>query len=183
MGDTGAMIHIQALIDDATCFETVRALRWPDGVRCPTCDSSELTKQGRDDTQPERQRYLCQSCRRHFDELTDTVFAGHHQPLRVWMLCLYFMGLNLSNAQMAKELDLHPFDVHQMTGQLRHGIVAKQPSPTFTDEVECDEVDIVAGHKGKPDEVANKGGADGADGSRASGDGARLRPRSRRFSG
>ena len=31
--------------------------------------------------------------------------------------------------------------------------------------------------------LATKGGADGADGSRASGDGARLPPRSRRFSG
>jgi transposase-like protein len=68
MGDTDAMIHIQSLIDDAKCFETVRALRWPDGVRCPTCDSPEVTKQGRDDTQPERQRYLCKSCRRHFDD-------------------------------------------------------------------------------------------------------------------
>ena len=182
-GDTGAMIHIQSLIDDAKCFETVRALRWPDGVRCASCDSSEVTKQGRDDTQPERQRYLCKSCRRHFDDLTDTVFAGHHQPLRVWMLCLYFLGLNLSNAQIAKELDLHQSDVHQMTGQLRHGIVAKKPSPTLTDEVECDEVYLVAGHKGKPDAVAKKGDADGADGLGASGDEARLPPRSRRFLG
>ena len=183
MGDTGAMIHIQSLIDDAKCFETVRALRWPDGVRCPSCDSSELTTQGRDDTQPERQRYLCKSCHRRFDDVTDTVFAGHHQPLRVWILCLYFMGLNLSKAQMAKELDLNQSDVHQMTGQLRPAIVYKKPSPTLTDEGACDEVYLVAGHQGKPDEVANKGGADGADGSRASGDGARLPPRSRRFSG
>src|SRR5215475_15355456 len=105
MGDTDAMIHMQSLIDDAKCFETVRALRWPDGVRCPTCDSPKVTKPGRHDTQPERQLYLCKSCRRHFDDVTDTVFAGHHPPLQVWMLCLYFMGLNLSNAQMAKELE------------------------------------------------------------------------------
>ena len=68
MGDTGAMIHLQSLIDDATGFETVRALRWPDGVRGASCDRSEVTKQGRDDTQPERQRYLCKACRRHFDD-------------------------------------------------------------------------------------------------------------------
>jgi hypothetical protein len=49
--------------------------------------------------------------------LTDTIFAGHHQPLRIWVLCLYFMGLNLSNAQIAKELDLNKADVHQMTCQ------------------------------------------------------------------
>jgi transposase-like protein len=130
MGDTGVMIHIQSLIDDAKGFETVRHLRWPDGVHCPTCDSSEITKQGRDESQPERQRYLCKSCERRFDDLTDTIFAGHHQPLRIWVLCLYFMGLNLSNQQIAKELDLTPSDAHQMTCQLRQGIVAEKPTPT-----------------------------------------------------
>jgi len=62
--------------------------------------------------------------------LTDTIFAGHHQPLRVWILCLYFMGLNLSNHQIAQELDLNKDDVQQMTGQLRQGIVRKKPAPT-----------------------------------------------------
>lgn len=183
MGDTGAMIHMQALIDDAKCFETVRNIRWPDGVQCPTCDSAEVATQGRDETQPERQRYLCKSCERRFDDLTDTIFAGHHQPRRVWILCLYFMGLNLSNHHIAQELDLNSSDVHQMTCQLRHGSVAQKSTATLSGEVECDEVYIVAGHQGKPDEVAKKGGADGADGSRASADGAHSKPRSHRSSG
>lgn len=117
MGDTGVMIHIQSLIDDTKWFETVRSLRWPDGLPCPVCNSSEVSKQGRDDTQPERQRYLCQSCDRRFDDLTDTIFAGHHQPLRVWILCRYCMGLNLSNRPIAQELDLNQDDRQQMTGQ------------------------------------------------------------------
>jgi hypothetical protein len=29
------MVNIQALIDDAKCFETIHSIRWPDGVRCP----------------------------------------------------------------------------------------------------------------------------------------------------
>src|SRR5215475_3829116 len=128
MGDTDAMIHIQALIDDVKCFETIRNIRWPDGVQCPTCDSTKVTKQGRDETPPERQRYLCQSWKRRFDEVNKTIFAGHHQPLRVWILCLYFMGLNLSNHQIAQELDLNKDDVHQMTCQLRQGIVKKSRS-------------------------------------------------------
>ena len=177
------MIHIQSLIDDAKCFETVRNLRWPEGVRCPSCDSPEITKQGRDDTQPERQRYLCKLCERRFDDLTNTIFAGHHQPLRTWILCLYFMGLNLSNAQIAKELDLNKDDVHQMTSQLRQGIVSKTPSPTLRDEVECDEVYIVAGHKGQPEEVRKRGGPVGADASKANEGEELLQPRSRPFSG
>lgn len=183
MGDTGVMINMQSLMDDAKCFATVRDIRWPDGVTCPHCDSPEITKQGRDDTQPERQRYQCQSCARRFDDLTDTVFAGHHQPLRIWILCSYLMGLNLSNAQIAKELDLNKDDAHHMTTQLCQGSVTKKPSPTLSGAVECDEVYIVAGHKGQPDEVAKKGArADDGD-SKGPVDAARSTARNRRSSG
>ena len=50
-------------------------------------------------------------------------------------------------------------DVHRMTSQLREGIVAAQPRPTLSGEGECDEVYVVAGHKGNPDAVkkARKG--------------------------
>jgi len=37
------------------------------------------------------------------------------------------MGLNLSNEQIARELDVNVSDVQQMTTQLREGIVKKSP--------------------------------------------------------
>src|SRR5262245_51153196 len=150
-------LNIRSLIDDAKCYEMVRDLRWPDGVRCPHCDSAHITRQGRDDTQAHRQRYECSSCRRRFDDLTETIFAGQHQPLRVWVLCLYFMGLNLSNEQIAQELDLNPDDALKMTSQLREGIGQRRPAVTLNGEVECDEVYVVAGHKGHPEAVRKKG--------------------------
>jgi len=52
-------------------------------------------KRGFDDKELARQRYECKDCDTRFDDLTDTIFAGHHQPLKVWVLCLYFMGLNV----------------------------------------------------------------------------------------
>jgi len=149
-------LNIQNLIDDIKCFETVRSLRWPDGVTCPHCASSQVIKKGRDDTQPARQRYECSACQSRFDDLTGTIFAGHHQPLRVWVLCLYFMGLNLSNEQIAQELDLNPDDAQKMTSQLREGIVERKPEVTLSGEVECDEVYVVAGHKGHPEAVKKK---------------------------
>jgi hypothetical protein len=36
------------------------------------------------------------------------------------------MGLNLSNQQIAAELDLHPDDAQDMTTRLREGIVVKK---------------------------------------------------------
>src|SRR4030095_6263891 len=97
------------------CYQTVRELRWPDGVACPSCASPHLLKRRFDDTEPARQRYECHDCDTRFDDLTDTIFAGHHQPLKVWILCLYFMGLNISNEQIAHELALNGSDVQQMT--------------------------------------------------------------------
>jgi uncharacterized protein YejL (UPF0352 family) len=38
------------------------------------------------------------------DDLTSTIFEGHHQPLKVWILYLYLMGINLSNAQIARAM-------------------------------------------------------------------------------
>jgi transposase-like protein len=118
-------VNIKKLIDDVQCYQTVRELRWPDGVECQSCQSTRVIKRGFDDTEPARQRYECTDCHKRFDDLTDTIFAGHHQALKVWLLCLYFMGLNLSNEQIAKELDVERSDGQQMTTQLREGIVKK----------------------------------------------------------
>jgi transposase-like protein len=97
-------------------------------MACPSCESQHVIKLGFDDTEPARQCYECHDCNRRFDDLTDTIFAGHHQPLKVWILYLYFMGLNLSNEQIARELDVNVSDVQQMTTQLHEGIVKKSPS-------------------------------------------------------
>jgi transposase-like protein len=165
--DTGAsavFVNILGIIDDAKCYEMVRHLRWPGGVRCPRCDSGKVVKQGRDETEPQRQRYECRSCDRRFDDLSETIFAGHHQPLRVWILVLYLMGLKLSNEQIAKELDLDADDAQRMTTALREGVVLRRPEVTLSGEVECDEVYVVAGHKGHPEAVRKKGGPAVADG-------------------
>jgi transposase-like protein len=95
------VLNIRAIVDDAKYFATVREMGWPEGVRCVHCGADTVAKHGRDETQPERQRYRCRTCDRCFDDLTGTIFEEHHQPLKVWILCLYFMGLNLSNLHFA----------------------------------------------------------------------------------
>jgi hypothetical protein len=128
---------------------------------------------------PNRQRYRCKDRTARFDDLSGTILAGHHRPLRTWVLCLYFMGLNLSNQQIARELDLGVSDVQAMTGQLRSGLGAKIPPVTLDGEVEVDEV-YVAGHKGNPAAVVKKTVPDGAADRRAPPAGARWRRKSRR---
>ena len=158
------LVNLSGLLDDAECFALVRQHRWPDGVHCPACHSGAVVRDGCDEAQRSRQRYRCKGCAGRFDDLAGTVLAGHRQPLRVWVLCLYFMGLNLSNRQIAQELDLAGPDAQLMTEQLRHGLAAKLPAVRLEGEVEIDEVYVVAGHKGQPAAVAKRGVRDDAAG-------------------
>jgi len=153
------LVNLSGLMDDAKCFAFVRQQRWPEGVHCPGCGSPAVVRDGCDDTQLAQQRHRCKACASRFDDLTGTVLTGHHQPLRVWVLCLYFMGLNLSNCQIAKELGLTSSDVQVMTERLRHGVIAKASEMELTSEVEIDEVYVVAGHKGQPAAVVKQGGS------------------------
>ena len=35
-------VNITQLIDDAQCYQTSRELRWPDGLACTSCQSTQV---------------------------------------------------------------------------------------------------------------------------------------------
>ena len=65
------------------------------GVQRPGCASPAVVRDGCGDTQPHHQPYRCEACAPRLDGLIGAVLAGRHEPLRVWVFCLRFMGLNL----------------------------------------------------------------------------------------
>jgi transposase-like protein len=150
------LIKLTNLLDEAKCYEVIRQLRWPDGIVCLHCSGTGVVRNGHDDRERHRQRYACKTCKHRFDDLTGTDLAGHHQPVSTWILGSYFMGVNLSNRQIAHELGLCESDVQAMTEVLRHGIVAKAPDVVLSGDVEFDELYVVAGHKGNPEAVRAK---------------------------
>ena len=97
------VLQIKDIVDDRLCYEKVRELRWSEGVICPKCQSGEHERHGHHNACEHRYRYQCKKCSKYFDDLANTVFQGHHQPLKVWIICLYLMSLNLSNAQISKD--------------------------------------------------------------------------------
>jgi len=68
-----------------------------------------------------------------------------------------FMGLKFVNEQIAHELSINESDAYQMTTARRGGMVKKKPEVILSNEVECDEASVVAGHKGQPEIVKTKG--------------------------
>jgi len=124
------ILYLQDMLDDEKVYETIRELRWSEGkVTCPHCNSSQIVRKGFHNTEKARRRYRCKGkCCGQFDDLTKTVFEGHHQPVKVWILCLYLMGLDLSNQQIGQELGLNKDDAQAMTMQLRAGVDVKKKS-------------------------------------------------------
>jgi transposase-like protein len=152
----GLHIGIGDLIDPAKCYEFIRRKRWPHGVVCPKCTSNRVKKNGHRKSRPDCQKYLCKNCDYLFNDLTGTSFQGKHLPLSVWVVLLYLMGLNLSNAQIAMELELDPDVAQDMASTLRKEIQARKPGCRLKGVVECDEVYVIAGHKGNPEAVRQK---------------------------
>jgi len=155
------MVNIRDLIDDAQCYGTVRGMRWPGLISRPHCSSGSVIGDGRDDTRPYRQRDPCHGRHKRFDDPTGATFAGHHEPPRAWVVCLSFMGLDLSGWPTAGGLDMDRDDVQAMARQPLRGVVDRRPAVAPEGEVECDEDDLVAGHEGSP--VAVKKEAEPAD--------------------
>ncbi|MEL6382694.1 MAG: transposase [Cyanobacteria bacterium J06626_18] len=78
------VLALTHLLEDAKCSAAVRRLRWRQGpVKCPHCEAPSGIKQGKDDAYPHRQRYAGTACEHPFDDLTGTVFMGHHQPFQM----------------------------------------------------------------------------------------------------
>lgn len=72
-------VHPVDLPDREVCLDGIRRRRWPEGVSCPRCRSTDTIRKGK--TSKGARRYLCHGCGRKFNDLTGTVFAGHRLTL------------------------------------------------------------------------------------------------------
>ena len=150
------ILRLQELIDESKAYSVIRKLRWKSGYSCPFYSSNKIRKRGKNDRHSGCQRYQCKKCTKRFDDLTGTIFSGRHQSITVWIGYVYLLGLNVSNAQIAQELGLCASDSQRMAEQLRQGVVMRKPPIQLAGEVECDEVYVVAGHKGIPSAIKNR---------------------------
>ena len=129
------LIQLHKILDVSQCYGIVRSIRWQEGVYCPSCQSKEIIKNGKDSLQVHCPHYRCKSCQSYFDDLTDTLFTGSHQPFTQWITCLYLMNLNVSMAQIAAELELSEPTAQAMCGMIREGIVKKNLLYTLAEKL------------------------------------------------
>ena len=84
--------------DDSTAERWFVATRWPDGVRCPRCDSDNV----QDGTSHKTMPYRCRACRKWFSVKTGTVMQSSKLGLRVWALATYLMATGIKGTSSMK---------------------------------------------------------------------------------
>jgi transposase-like protein len=68
------------------CHAYLEELRWPDGVKCPRCDSDKISRIAK------RRQFDCDACRYQFSVRVGTLFHDSKLPLWKWFLAVYIMG-------------------------------------------------------------------------------------------
>jgi len=87
------------------CHAYLEELRWPDGVRCPRCDSAKISRI------KDRRQFDCDGCRYQFSVRVGTLFHDSKLPLWKWFLAVYVMGESkqgVSANQLARMLGVTP---------------------------------------------------------------------------
>ena len=141
------MINIANIIDPKKCYEEIKKVRWKDSVIYPNCESCEVKKSGFNFENKYQQHYKCKTYQKKFDDLIGTVFAKHNLSTPLMVIFFYFLGLNLSNNQIAKELNLKQSTAQNIATTLRGKILENKPKTKIEDKAEIDEVYVVSGHK------------------------------------
>lgn len=88
--------------DDA-CREHLEKVRWPDGVKCPRCQTDKVVRLVK------RKQFSCKAkdCGYRFSATTDTIFHASKLPLRKWFTAIYILSnakKSISSLQLAREL-------------------------------------------------------------------------------
>jgi transposase-like protein len=92
--------------DEAKAEAHIEASRWPDGVYCPHCGSTNVHRMG---GKTQAGMFLCNDCRDKFTCRTGTIFERSHIPLHKWLLATHLMAASkkgMSAMQLQRMLDL-----------------------------------------------------------------------------
>jgi len=81
------MAKQRTLTNEEKCIAYLEKMRWPEGVRCPTCGNDSISRfQTKGKSGKARHLYQClgKTCRHQFSPTTGTIFHDSHLPLNKW---------------------------------------------------------------------------------------------------
>jgi transposase-like protein len=128
---------IQYFSDEQICIDAVAAMRWPNGVVCPDCET------GSPYYLKTQRRWKCRDCRRQFSVKVETIFEDSPISLTKWLPALWLLvncKNGVSSHELARALGVGQkaawFMLHRLRYALKNRTLAKLggPSPKEVDE-------------------------------------------------
>jgi len=120
---------------EEACREALEALRWPDGITCPRCESKSVSRIY------DYKVFDCNSCRYQFSVLSGTIFHDSHLPLRKWFVAVFIMvesKKGVSANQLKRVLKVSYKTAWYLCHRIRNAMTVGNPTP-LSKIVEVDE--------------------------------------------
>lgn len=125
--------------DEQAAFEFARDMRWPEGVACPHCNSSEHSFIST------RRIWKCKGCKRQFSVRVGTIFEDSPLPLGKWLLVIWMLANcknGVSSYEIHRAISVTQKSAWFMLHRVRAAIKAKSFDKKLSGTVEADECHI-----------------------------------------
>lgn len=127
--------------DEAAAEAWFVSQRWPDGVRCVECMSSNVAERRSRKPQP----FRCRDCRKDFSVKTGSVMHNSKLPVRVWVLAMWMLSSRckgVSSCQLARDLGVCQKTAWFLAHRIREAYAYTRGVARFVGPVEVDETFI-----------------------------------------
>ena len=127
--------------DDATAAAWFIERRWPTGIACPHCGSTNVQTGAKHKTMPYRCRE--KQCAKRFSAKTGTVMEGSKLGFQVWMIATYLLSTSLksvSSMKLHRDLNINQRSAWFLAHRLR--VALSEEGGIFSGPVEVDETYI-----------------------------------------
>lgn len=123
----GLIELFQLFPDNKTAEAWVVHTRWPDGLACPHCGSTNVNDKATHPTMP----FRCRDCIKYFSPKTGTVMARSNLNYHIWVIAIYLYATNLkgvSSMKLHRDLPDFPSLGWFIGRSIRHPRIAMLPS-------------------------------------------------------
>jgi len=133
------MAAIQFFGDPDNALRYFASKRWPNGVRCPYCDTdTPMFLQT-------RRIWKCRKCRKQFSAKVGTIFEDSPLPLGKWLTAAWLIGNcknGVSSYEIARDIGVTQKSAWFMLHRLRRSMQDPQTGGKLGGEIEVDETFI-----------------------------------------
>ena len=138
--EMGLLEFQNKFLDEKSCWEYFRRMKWPEGFRCSKCDSNSSCLLF------SRKVIQCNSCKSQQSVTSGTIFHKSRVPLQKWFWCIYLMATSKKGVSMLylqKQLGIKSYrTVWLMSHKIRHAMAHRDSQYTLGGNVETDEIFI-----------------------------------------